>query len=37
MIDLLINNLEKTIESKEMGYKMENKDKFEGFKKELID
>ena len=37
MIDLLINNVEKTIESKERGYKMENKDKFEGFKKELID
>lgn len=35
-IDLLINNIEKTIESKERGYKMKNKDKFEGFKKELI-
>ena len=35
-IDLLINNVEKTIESKERGYKMANKDKFEGFKKELI-
>ena len=35
-IDLLINNVEKTIESTERGYKMANKDKFEGFKKELI-
>ncbi|WP_455544379.1 MerR family transcriptional regulator [Intestinibacter sp.] len=36
-LDLLINNIERTIESKERGHKMENKDKFEGFKKELID
>ena len=36
MIDLLINNVEKTIKSKERGYKMENKDKFEGFKKSII-
>ena len=36
-IDLLIKNVEDTIKSKEGGYKMKNKDKFEGFKKELID
>lgn len=36
-IDLLIENVEKTIDSKEGGKKMANKDKFNGFKKELID
>ena len=36
-IDLLIENVQKTIDSKERGKKMANKDKFNGFKKELID
>lgn len=36
-IDLLIQNVENTIDSKEGGKKMANKDKFNGFKKELID
>ena len=36
-IDLLINNVQKTIDSREGGKKMANKDKFEGFKKQLID
>ena len=35
-IDLLIENVEKTIDSKERGNKMANKDKFKGFKEELI-
>lgn len=36
-IDLLIENVEKTIDSRERGKKMANKDKFKGFKAELID
>ena len=36
-IDLLIENVQNTIDSKERGKKMANKDKFNGFKKELID
>lgn len=35
-IDLLINNVEKTIYSKERGVKMKDKEKFKGFKKELV-
>ncbi|MGL4372509.1 MAG: MerR family transcriptional regulator [Turicibacter sp.] len=36
-LDLLILNVEKTIASKNGGMKMSNKDKFEGFKQNLID
>lgn len=35
-LDILINNVEKTIMSKEGKYNMSNKEKFEGFKDELI-
>lgn len=35
-IDKLINNVEKTINSKERGTIMQDKEKFEGFKKDLI-
>ncbi|MDF2905310.1 MAG: MerR family transcriptional regulator [Herbinix sp.] len=36
-IELLITNVEKTIESREGRRKMKDKEKFEGFKKKLID
>lgn len=36
-LDLLINNVEKTIASKEGRMEMSNQEKFEGFKKQLID
>lgn len=36
-LDLLIANVEKTIESTERGIQMTDKDKFKGFKKKLID
>ena len=36
-LNLLINNVNKTIESKERGISMRDKEKFEGFKKTLIE
>jgi len=37
MLDLLISNVDKTLESKERSVVMNDKEKFEGFKKKLID
>jgi DNA-binding transcriptional MerR regulator len=36
-IEKMIDNLQKTIESKRGGFEMSDKEKFEGFKKQLID